>query len=227
MPKHLAVHVVILAGLIVAVTFLIFQSRALTLRLQALETTSVRVDSSPPAPDSRPPRGAPLSAGELQLPRETPEPPVAREADPAKAPTPSAPLSTLPAEKTWISSDLEQSVARHVDRILAEKYGHLPKAKTEDLEKVLERELNLTPSQKERISALLKKKREESNTVFSGKNPFSGNVLQKAMELDAKYETAIKNELDATQQAKYDQLKKDGKINSGIMIQIEANGDGE
>jgi hypothetical protein len=216
MPKYLAVHVVVIAGLVVAVTFQVFQSRALTIRLQALEAASLRADKPPPVPEP-PPKDAPLHPEELQSRYRGPEPPVVeRNAPPADVP---------PVPDVVLSGSLEKEVARHVDRIVAEKYGHLPKSpKSEDLEKTLERELHLTASQKERIAALLKTKREESSAIFKGVNPFSGKALQKAMELEAKYDQLIKNELDVTQQAKYDQLKKDGKINAGISIQIEADG---
>ena len=220
MPKYMAIHVAILAGLVLAVTFLIFQSRALTFRLQILEQRA-------PAPERTP---APSPMGKVLTG------PTDAKVDDDLKPTyiegvirggvvvPLEPAKTT--EKTGLTPAQEQAVAQSVEKILKEKYGHLPKAEVhEPLETVLERELNLTATQKERIADLLKKKQEESRTSFKGGNPFSGANLQRAFELDAKYEKLIKDELDAPQQAKYDQLKKDGKIGGGITIQIDAGGD--
>jgi Spy/CpxP family protein refolding chaperone len=224
MQKYQAFHVVVLAGLVMAVTFLIFQSRALTIRLQTLEAASVRVEKSPPVREPEPPKGAPMAPTEMDAPPARRPSEIDVESSKPAA-EPSVKLAQAP-ERAELTPAQEQAVAKAVDRILEERFGHLPKGnRPEDLEKTLERELNLTPSQKERIAEILKRKREESSSIFKGSNPFSGKVLQKAMELDAKYDTLVKNELDATQQAKYDQLKKEGKINNGISIQIDATPD--
>lgn len=212
MPKYMAVHVVLIAGLVVAVTFQVFQSRALTIRLQALESGSLRVDKSP-LPQEDPPRGALLHPDELQSRHREPESPAVER----NAPRPDPPAS----EEVLISTSLEQAVARQVDRILAEKYGHLPKIpKPEELEKLLAKELNLTESQKARIAELLARKREEMQSLLQN-DPGPGLPLKKSLEIDRRYDTLIKNELDAAQQAKYDQLKKEGKIGGGIVVQID------
>ena len=231
MNKFQAVHVAVLAGLVIAVTLLVFQSRALTFKVQALEAE--RGKPAPVAPQAKTAPSNPTFdfGGPSALLEETQPRYGSKPAGSTLVETPvqvQKPATTPPAARgeSDLSPAQEQAVARSVDRILEEKYGHLPKVhKPEDMEKMLERELSLTASQKERITALFAKKREESSEIFKGQNPFSGKVLQKAMELDSKYENLVKNELDATQQAKYDQLKKDGKINNGISIQIEAGGD--
>jgi hypothetical protein len=230
MNKYQGFMVVVVGGLVVAVTMLVFQARALTFKVQSLEAERARpapvaagsgsqqvkqVESLPVMPSGTTVRDVP-STFDWKEPRA---------ADPTPPASPSKPNAAI-VESAILSPAQEQAVARSVDRILEEKYGHLPKVhKPEDMEKMLERELNLTASQKERIAALFAKKREESSEIFKGQNPFSGKVLGKAMELDQKYENLVKAELDNTQQAKYDQLKKEGKINNGISIQIEAGGD--
>ena len=228
MPKHQTFLVFVVAGLVVAVTLLVFQARALTIKLQALEA---RQPEKAVAPAGVRQDKAPVQEVQFEAPSMPSTPPaeeVPRRTDvPQK---PSAPSDSLLARVpvTPLTPAQEEAVSRSVDRILSEKYGHLPKnTPPEPLEKVLERELNLTASQRERITALLKKKDEESASTLHGGNPFSGKNLQKAMDLNAKYEALIKNELDANQQAKYDQLKKEGKINNGITIQINAGADEE
>ena len=221
MHKYQSLHVAVLAGLVAAVTFLIFQSRALTFRLEALKAECA---SHAPA----------ISVAEAQKARPA-DPPIQLEMSPPADPAPPSPVRPLEGKPTMenaatpragnaaeLTSAQEEAVARSVDRILKEKYGHLPKmANPEDLEKTLEKELNLTASQKARISILLDQKRAEMHEVFTGDNPLSGTNLKKGMEIENKYDAAIKRELDTTQAAKYEQLKKDGRIGQGIMVQIE------
>ncbi len=218
MPKYMAVHVVVLAGLVAAVTLLIFQSRALTFRVQALESSKAQdAPASSPTPFEK---SAPLE--ELK--------PTYYEGNPKyglrQVPPPGAAVPAQAEKHETLTPAQEQAVAQAVDRILKEKYGHLPKfGKPEDLEKVLAKELNLTESQKARIAEILKRKREELRALFEGKDPMAGSTLQKGLEIEKRYDSAIRNELDAAQQAKYDQLKKEGKIPAGLSVQIEA-GDG-
>jgi len=218
MPKYMAVHVVVLAGLVVAVTLLVFTSRALTFRLDKLE--AVRHSEMP----SKPVLGRPAPAdwmthrGEpMNLPAESPSPAPPKQAEKSAAATASH------GESSELSPAQEEAVAKAVDRILKEKYGHLPKfGNPEDLEKTLAKELNLTESQKARIADILKRKREEFQALFEGGDPMAGSNMKKAMDIERRSEAAIKNELDSAQQAKYDQLKKDGKIPLGVRIQVEA-----
>ena len=225
MPKYMAVHVVVLAGLVLAVTFLVFQSRALTIKVDRLESARDRVAAERrDAGLERPPAETP-GAIELRpdpVDRGAPSTPPPEEA-PSK---PNNPAPGVPSETAAeLTPAQEQAVAKSVDRILKEKYGHLAKLPNpEEFEKTLEKELALSDSQRIRIGEILKWKRTEMSKVFSAEEGLlSGKSLKKAMELEAKTEELIKAELSATQQAKYDQLKKDGKIPQGVTIQVEAN----
>ena len=221
MQKYLAVHVVVLAGLVVAVTLLVFTTRALTFRIDKLETARDRAAAAPQVPASQP----------TVQPRETNSPDdlkptyVEGPASALRNPIPQADRPALPVEDTKLTPAQEEAVAKSVDRILNEKYGHLPKVHhPEDFEKTLEKELALSESQKIRIGEILKWKREEQRKVFQGEEGIlSGKSLKKAMEIDTKSEELIKAELSATQQAKYDQLKKDGKLQQGVTVQIETD----
>jgi hypothetical protein len=217
----MAVHVVVLAGLVMAVTLLVFTNRALTFRVDALEAARARSESGPAPRATFPPTDMNLSRSDTTPPPSEPSTPeTTRPAETKPAPEVAA------VEGQALTPSQEQAVARAVDRILKEKYGHLPKvANPEDIEKTLEKELSLSASQKARISDLLKQKREELRALFEGDEAGKGLPVKKGMEIERRYDAAIKNELDATQQAKYDQLKKEGKIPAGLVVQIEA-GDG-
>lgn len=220
MPKYMAVQVFVLAGLVAAVTLLIFQSRALTFRVQALEAAPRRAYLDPGAKWMTH-RSDPLELDDQKPSSEERVHPGTRSVKP-----PEGANAAAPAESAALTPAQEQAVAQAVDRILKEKYAHLPKfGKPEDLEKTLAKELNLTESQKARIAEILKRKREELRALFEGEDATKGPPLKKGMEIERRYDAAIKNELDATQQAKYDQLKKEGKIPAGLSVQIEA-GDG-
>lgn len=220
MPKYMAVHVVVLMGLVAAVTLLVFTNRALTFRVDALEAARARSESAA-APKATPPR-----ADEKPGRFDTTPPPEEPEATASGRPIETKPVTEETAQEPALTPAQEQAVARAVDRILKDKYGHLPKIPNpEEVEKTLEKELGLSASQKARISELLKRKREELRALFEGEDAAKGPPLKKGMEIERRYDAAIKNELDATQQAKYDQLKKDGKIPAGLVVQIQA-GDG-
>lgn len=223
MPKYMAVHVVVLAGLVAAVTLLVFQSRALTFRLEKLEAARGRAESerrepaSPQAPVESP-AADDLKPVYIEKSGSMPLNPL------NAAPAPAAPTETA----SELTPAQEQAVAKSVDRILKEKYGRLPgMTKPGDLEKTLEKELNLSASQKLRIAEILKWRRDELHKLFEGENPMAGPTMKKALDIERRAEEAIKGEIDATQQAKYDQLKKDGKIPQGVMIQVEAGGKDE
>lgn len=235
MPRFMAAHVFVLVALTAAVTVLVIQNRALTHRVGTLESALDGRRESHARPGSAAPRessppGREYGAGNFAEGADG-RPARRAEADP-DAPANPAPA---PAAKTvdgiTLTPGMEEAVARAVDRILKEKYAHLPNtSKQEDLEKVLEKELSLTASQKVRIAELLKQKGEELNKVFtSDEGILSGTSLKKGMEIERRYETAIKNELDSAQQAKYEQLKKDGKIPQGVSVTVDADvpGDGK
>ena len=221
MPKFMAVHVVVLAGLVVAVTFLNFQARALTIKVQALEAAAAR--SVPTASKSEDPAQSRQSYTPAPDEFSTLPPGGTRSRIDETSEMPGTEAPTAPAAGATLTPAQEKAVAETVDRILKEKYGHLPKfGNPEDLEKTLAKELNLTESQKARIADILKRKREDFQALFEGGDPMAGSNMKKAMDIERRSEAAIKNELDSAQQAKYDQLKKDGKIPLGVRIQVEA-----
>ena len=217
MPKYLALHVVVLAGLVVAVTLLVFTARALTFRIDKLEAAAEKREAKAATPSE-------TAATPASPSNDEPKPTYIEgsKESPREAPPPSTPAVTEKGET--LTAAQEEAVAKSVDRILKEKYGHLPKIPNpDDLEKTLEKELNLSESQKVRIGEILKWKRGELRKVFEGdEGVLSGKSLKKAMEIENKTDDLIKAELDATQQAKYDQLKKDGKIPQGVTVQIDA-----
>jgi hypothetical protein len=229
MPKYMAVHVVVLAGLVLAVTFLVFQSRALTIKVDRLEAARDRQASE--VRDAGQAKQPAETSGGFELKTDPTDRGAPSTPPPEETPTkPEGPTPMIPSETAAeLTPAQEQAVAKAVDRILKEKYGHIPKPmKPEELEKMLDQELKLSDSQKVRIGEILKWKRDEQNKLFEGEDPLSGPTMKKAMAIERKAETAIKSELDATQQAKYEQLKKDGKLPQGVMIQVEAGGkDGE
>jgi hypothetical protein len=224
----MAAHVFVLVALTAAVTVLVIQNRALTVRLATVENALGGNRKDPLRPGSAGEResrsaGREYGAGNFA---EGPDGRPARRADSdptAPSGTPSEPEAKM-SESAALTPAFEEAVARAVDRILKEKYGHLPKIPNpEDLEKVLEKELNLTASQKVRIAELLKQKRAELGKLFTeDEGGLSGSALKKGMEIERRYEAAIKNELDSAQQAKYEQLKKDGKIPQGVVVTVDA-----
>ena len=235
MPRFMAAHVFVLVALTAAVTVLVIQNRALAHRVGTLENaldakheSHARPGSA--APHESSPPGREYGSGNFV---EGADGRPVRRAD--SAPDAPADAASASAAKTVegvaLTQGMEEAISRAVDRILKEKYAHLPKTSNpEDLEKVLEKELNLTASQKVRIAELLKQKAEELTKVFtSDEGILSGNSLKKGMEIERRYEAAIKNELDSAQQAKYEQLKKDGKIPQGVSVTVDADvpGDGK
>jgi hypothetical protein len=114
-------------------------------------------------------------------------------------------------------------IAREVDAILKEKYGHLPQFDMADPLVVMERELNLSPSQKVRIGELFKQKQEEM--IKAHDDSKMGEAFKKMREIDQRYEELVKAELDVAQQQKYEELKKNGKLMPGLMIKIGAKAD--
>jgi len=231
----MAAHVFVLVALTAAVTVLVIQNRALTRRVGTLESAlnanrDAHARPGSAATGESTSLGREFEAGNIVegadgRPARRAEPAPDAPADPASA------TASKTVEGIALTPAMEEAVARAVDRILKEKYAHLPKTSNpEDLEKVLEKELNLTASQKVRIAELLKQKSEELTKVFtSDEGILSGNSLKKGMEIERRYETAIKNELDSAQQAKYEQLKKDGKIPQGVTVTVDADvpGDGK
>jgi len=225
----MAAHVFVLVALTAAVTVLVIQNRALTVRVVTLESAlganhepPVRTGSSTSGKTTTPTRE--YGAGDYV---EGPDGRPARRADSdpdARKESPSAP-GAKSIDGVPMTPAMEEAVARAVDRILKEKYRHLATVPNpDDLEKVLEKELNLTASQKVRIAELLKQKKEEITKAFTAEEGLlSGSSLKKGMEIERRYETAIKNELDSAQQAKYEQLKKDGKIPQGLVVTVDAD----
>ena len=107
---------------------------------------------------------------------------------------------------------------------MKDKYGALPALsfhKMEDPIAVMERELGLSPNQKMTIGDLWKKREEE---MMKSMNDAKMNEMAEKMKaIDERYDAAIKQNLDLGQQAKYDTLKKDGKLHggSGVVFSVD------
>ena len=130
-------------------------------------------------------------------------------------------LESVPIELSGetLTPSQQGAVAREVERIMKEKYGNSPMfhAMEEPLV-VMERELNLTPYQKERIAASLKERQEEMMKQVESEEKFPSP--KELMESEKRSEAAIKAVLSLEQQARYDELKKEGKLFGGMMIKL-------
>jgi hypothetical protein len=125
-----------------------------------------------------------------------------------------------PAE---LSPAMQAAMAAEVDRLVKEKYGDMPHMAFKQMEdplSVMEKELVLTPNQKMEIGELWKKREDEMMKAMDGAK--MGELPEKMKEIEGRYDAAIKQHLDLTQQAKYDGLKKDGKLmGGGVVFQVD------
>lgn len=198
--------VVLVAALGVGLLILFQRQQALTDRLGELEVKlavakSVRPAEPVPEAASIPAPPMPIAAPQaVELPRPVAEPDLRRPAAPSVAP------EALPP-------GVQAAVAKEVDRLMKERGGMwLDSAAMQDPIALMEKELGLSPAQKLRIQDYWKR-RDDAILKLAGdgfKNP--GEHLRKATEIEEEYETAVKRELDFSQQEKYDALKREGKL---------------
>jgi hypothetical protein len=125
-----------------------------------------------------------------------------------------------------VSPALKSMIAAEVDRAVKEKVGDLPRiTRMEDPMAVMEKELGLSPNQKMEIGALWQKREDEmKKTLHDAK---MADMPDKMKELETRYDGLIKSHLDLGQQAKYDALKKDGKLmGGGVVFHMEVKEEG-
>ena len=144
---------------------------------------------------------------------------------PRQAPTDSGPSPVRPSPVVMMPSALnapsastvppsltpeqQKAVAGEVERIIKERFPHLPSMAGDPLE-VMEKELELSAAQKLRIGELLKQHEQEMEKLIrEGK---MGEAFGKIEEMQERYETAVKQELTVAQQEKYETLKNEGRL---------------
>lgn len=118
--------------------------------------------------------------------------------------------------------DLKAAIAKEVEEQIKKSGSgnvHMSFDPFQDPMTVMEKELNLSPSQKIRIQELLKKKQEENMKVIDEDIKMK-EKMEKHDEIDRRYEELIKRELDLEQQKKYEELKKSGRLMTGTVIKF-------
>lgn len=133
-----------------------------------------------------------------------------------------SPAAADPPEDAPLGPQQEAAIEKAVERALArrEESSAAPRAPRESPIEVLDRELKLSPSQRLRIEELMGKRNEDVLALFSGG---AGNLLEaanRAKELDAQYDEAIKAELTTEQALRYTELKKSGRIPGGVQVRV-------
>ncbi len=147
------------------------------------------------------------------------DPVVPAQGTAAPAPVVSGAARSGAESKPEITPAMKAALAAEVERHMKEKYGDLPHIAFHTMDDpitVMEKELTLTPNQKMAIGDLWKKREQELMKAFEEHK--MSELGEKAKEIEERYDAAIKQQLDITQQGKYDQLKKDGKLNGGGVV---------
>ena len=204
-----AISALVALGLGTACVLLLQRQRDLEERIARLEKR--------PAPAPRAASGAP----EAELP---PTPAVRPSLPPPAEPARSASVPAPPAEPP-VSPAVQDAVAREVERQLKERGGGgflAGAVRMEDPITRMEKELGLTPAQKVRVADLWKRRDEEllkTAETAPGVEGFREHA-KKLQEIEARYDAEIKRELDFTQAQKYDDLRRQGKLMGGVMIQL-------
>lgn len=185
---------------------------AISERLEALERRGLGQRT---ASTSTPPSVVPEAPSvEAALRSETARPMVVAPPIGAAAPSPAVP----PAPTA-----LQDAVAKEVERQLQARGPSIAFSGPQDPLTVLEKELGLSPAQKIRIGELFQQRDEEQRKLFEKGGP--PQHLKALPELEARYEAEILRELDYAQQQKYEQLKKDGKLQQGVVFRVQISGD--
>ena len=198
-------------ALLLAVVAQYRRQEALAERLDALERRAPPTAHAPvPAPAVEPER--PIESA--------PAPAVATplERTPAAARTPAVDVLT-PAQREAIAKEVERQVEKRGPSIGAVHRFEEPMV-------VMERELGLSPAQKVRIEELFKRREEEQRKFFEeGFKGGPGAHAKAVQELEERYDTAIRQHLDFSQQQKYEELKKDGRLMSGVVFRVQLGSD--
>ncbi len=195
-------------GLIFLLTCAALYTRqsALADRLEALERRSAAAPRTVVVPPPALPR-----ADEEHRPSPRVEAPRQAVAGPAPAAPPSGDV-------------LREAVAREVERQMEARRPSIATfSSPEDPLAMLEKELGLSPAQKIRIAELWKRREEDQRKLFEGGalKGGPGEHFKKVQELEEKYETAVNLELDFTQQERYAQLKKEGRLHNGVVFRVQ------
>jgi hypothetical protein len=186
------------------------QQAALAERLDALERRPLALPK-PAALPFQPREEADPGPSPAGAPRESSR---ASTAPSAAVPPPAVAEAFAPAQR--------EAIAREVERQVERRSPGVNFASPEDPVALMEKELGLSPAQKIRIAELWARREEEQRKLFQG-DAFTGGPaehLQRIHELEERYETAIKRELDFSQQEKYAQLKKDGRLMPGVVFRV-------
>jgi hypothetical protein len=188
-------------------------------RMNALEKKIVAPKTQPSNRAAEPSKDEPVEPGRRSEARhdEPVAPAPGRTAPPVTSGGPER--SMTGGGTAELSPAVKAAMAKEVDRLMKEKYGDLPAMnfrKMEDPITVMERELGLSPNQKMAIADLWKKREEEM--MKSMNDSKMNEMAEKMKEIEGRYDAAIKQQLDLGQQAKYDGLKKDGKLHGGGVV---------
>lgn len=224
MRRHLAIRFGILAGFILfVVTLMAAHSRSKAVRVTAIEAARLKSETArrkapaPTRPEAQPtvtdeePEPAPTKPRETTRPPESPKPGIPTQKPP----------QAVPAQKETEILEKELGNLLNGAGFLfgGEGVQVVTLGEPEDYGKILEKELNLSASQKARIDDLLQKKQAEMETVFSGQDGLNAAGMKKIHEIEKRYNAAVRNELDATQQAKYDKMRQGTAVTTVVQPQ--------
>lgn len=179
-------------------------------RLDALERREPAPSRALAAPASAP------GEGDRALTSPSAAAPTAIASAPAPCPAPAA----LPAA---FSTEQREAIAKEVERQLQARAPSLSAFTREEPLAVMEKELGLNPAQIVRVAELLKR-RDEERSRLSESGGFQGapeEFPKRSMELEEKYDEAVRGELDFGQRQKYARLKEEGRLNGGIVFRVQ------
>ena len=141
----------------------------------------------------------------------------------AAAPTAIAPAPAPAALPAAFSTEQREAIAKEVERQLQARAPSLSAFTREEPLAVMEKELGLNPAQIVRVAELLKR-RDEERSRLSESGGFQGapeEFPKRSMELEEKYDEAVRGELDFGQRQKYARLKEEGRLNGGIVFRVQ------
>lgn len=191
---------------------------ALANRQRQLAERVELLERRPPTPPAEAPVG-------VEAPATRPAAALERPASlPPSEPSRPAPVVPAPAAEAFTPAQRAE-LAKEVERALRERGGPtIGWGALEDPMAVMEKELGLSPAQKLRVQALWKRRDAElMKGVDEGFQGNPGEHFKKLKEVEERYDEEIKRELDFAQREKYDALKKEGKLQPGVLIRVEVD----
>ena len=141
----------------------------------------------------------------------------------AAAPTAIAPAPAPAALPAAFSTEQREAIAKEVERQLQARAPSLSAFTREEPLAVMEKELGLNPAQIVRVAELLKR-RDEERSRLSESGGFQGapeEFPKRSMELEEKYDEAVRGELDFGQRQKFAWVKEYGRLNGGIVFRVQ------